>query len=1040
MPLAVHTLPLASPALPCLARWLLPRLDTATPESNADALVLLPSQRACVQLAHALLEQSDRPALVLPRFATPGQFIAELADLADPAAAHRASDLPDLALRPLLLAPRLARLDWLRDRPEAAAGLAVELIALFDEVRLARLDAPVLDARDDASLRAGAEPGAEEVLQADLERIRAAWRLYRELMPRDQIDHWRHGAERAGERWPGTPPPLVVVAHLGRLHRVAADLLRALADAGSDVRWVTFAADDPRSLALLATYRDERAAAHPLAVVADIAARLGVAPAAAPALPGADLPARLDALGRERLDADWSGRLALRSCRDPEHESRVVARTVCVELAAAQREGRPAPRILVATADRGLAARIAAQLEDAGVALDDSRGRPLATLPAGRLLLSMLRTVVEGWPYTTLLELLTHPDVRCGTAAQRPSHAVKVLVLEAAVRRAARARRGLEPLLAIAAQDDLAATGTRSGWSLQEFVADVDAGLAPLSGLAAGAVAWRDVLAAIAAVWRVLVPQRPLDGDPEPRFAYDDLGALAGLLDALGAADAWLQPAPLADIAAAIGDLLAGPACEVRPHRRRELPVRLLGLVEARLEHADLLVLAGMAQEVFPGRLARPLLLADRVRRSVGLEHWRLQAARAGELFLRLLHGADRLVMTWPRERDGRPALASPLLQRLLLSAPAEAQQEADEPRLYRKTLPDGARLVAAEAAYRAEPEPIPAPAVPPPPRLSHSALQNFRECPYRFLMANALALRRPDPVEAAFTAADAGSLAHAVMQRWLAVGGPGSAALAVGDRPAARKCLLAAAQAVYRQQGKHLPGAAVSLQALLALADDLVEHEARRAEAWTPGALECRFTVTVGQAAAWLSEASGEPVDDVPQTWRAFELSGVLDRVDRRRDGSAAVAVIDYKTGVVPSRTSVRDGRELQIHLYALAVEAGAVEGLPAAAGSPWRVDHAGYYGLRRLGLGLPAPPHLDAREDLVGGVRAILSQTLAILDPQTTYALVPQWQSEAASGQLPCRICEVRGICRVEERDTTPALAARLGALLAQPPRVTP
>ena len=34
--------------------------------------------------------------------------------------------------------PPLADLPWLADRPEAAAGLAAELVALFDEVRLAR--------------------------------------------------------------------------------------------------------------------------------------------------------------------------------------------------------------------------------------------------------------------------------------------------------------------------------------------------------------------------------------------------------------------------------------------------------------------------------------------------------------------------------------------------------------------------------------------------------------------------------------------------------------------------------------------------------------------------------------------------------------------------------------------------------------------------------------------------------------------------------------------------------------------------------------
>jgi len=66
---------------------------------------------------------------------------------------------------------------------------------------------------------------------------------------------------------------------------------------------------------------------------------------------------------------------------------------------------------------------------------------------------------------------------------------------------------------------------------------------------------------------------------------------------------------------------------------------------------------------------------------------------------------------------------------------------------------------------------------------------------------------------------------------------------------------------------------------------------------------------------------------------------------------------------------------------------------------------------------------------------VRTILAQALAILDPAVPYALVPDWRDLDATGQLPCRTCEFRGVCRLEERDTGPALSARLAALLTAP-----
>ena len=45
-----------------------------------------------------------------------------------------------------------AALPWLAERPEAAPGLAAELVTLFDEVRLARRDAWVLEGADDEAL------------------------------------------------------------------------------------------------------------------------------------------------------------------------------------------------------------------------------------------------------------------------------------------------------------------------------------------------------------------------------------------------------------------------------------------------------------------------------------------------------------------------------------------------------------------------------------------------------------------------------------------------------------------------------------------------------------------------------------------------------------------------------------------------------------------------------------------------------------------------------------------------------------------------
>ncbi|MBD3221392.1 hypothetical protein GF314_09125 [bacterium] len=1012
MPTTLDILPVDEPALPSLARWLLAHRPGPGPEDLADALVLLPSQRACGQLQHALLEASGEGALLLPWITTPGRLALELADLVGAAS----TDVEDPALRRLILAPALARLDWLRERPEAAGGLAAELVGLFDEVRFAGRASLLDGGTDDEALLRHVEAGGEHVLRTDLARIRQAWRLYRAAIDRDHVDRALEALASAAARWPGDRPAMVVAAHLGRLDRVTGQLLAALAGAGTPVHWLTLGADTPRARLLLATYRDAASPVHPLATARLLAERqCGVLPDV-PVVAGDDLAARLDALGADREALRPGGAIDLRACRDPEHESRVVAATVCDAL----READPVPEVVVASPDRDLAARIAAQLREAGIDVDDTRGRSLATLPAGRLLREVLRTVTGGWPFGAVIELLTHPYVRLPLSDARPGHAVRTRLLETAIRRASRARAGRETLARIAADED----ADRERTMLTPLVTALAEALAPLDRLRAGAITWPAFLAAVREVWSTVAPARPLDGDAEPHGDHDDVGAVDDLLGRLETLADRLATAPLTELAATFGELLR--EVEVRPRRQRHLPVRVMGLVEARLERADLLVLAGLAQDVFPGSLPRPLFLGDRVRRALGLEHWRAKAGRDAELLLRLLEAGARVSITWPLERDGRPSLPSPLVQRLVLVA-AEPPPPAAEPVAHRRTDVPTAAMVAAERAFRAEPEPIPAPAVVPPARLSHTALQNYRECPYRFLMSHGLGLRRQDELEAEFTAREQGRLAHAVMERWLAPDGPAVQALAAGDAATAGHELAVAIDGI-GDEASGLPGAAVALQDLRALAPELVAHEIARLSAWRPVVLEARFELTLGDVATWL-EREGIDAPAVAGRWAATPLTGAIDRVDVARDGSPRAVVVDYKTGAIPTRKGVSEGRELQLALYALAVEVGAVDGLPAHDDG-WRLAEGGFYRLRRRDRGLQVV--LDGRDALATGVGIILEQALAVLDPEVPFALVPGWQEGDATGRLPCEHCEFRGVCRLEERDTSTTLSARLARLL--------
>ena len=98
-------------------------------------------------------------------------------------------------------------------------------------------------------------------------------------------------------------------------------------------------------------------------------------------------------------------------------------------------------------------------------------------------------------------------------------------------------------------------------------------------------------------------------------------------------------------------------------------------------------------------------------------------------------------------------------------------------------------------------------------------------------------------------------------------------------------------------------------------------------------------------------------------------------------------------------------------------------------------RVDHGGYYALRVQSTGLPRTPQLvlDAagRRVAAAGARLLVAEALRCLDRDEPFGLVPLEGLPGGRG-LPCRVCEFRAVCRLEERPQPPEVATRLATLL--------
>lgn len=1037
MSIVVHRVPFAADLLRRLAADVLRAAPNADAGDLGDVLVLLPSARACKTLGRILLEQSGRDGLLLPRILTADQWAGEAAlglGLSE-------AELPDDRVRSLILAREMLDLPWLAERPENAPALAAEFLDFFDEARRHRRDGLLLRSPSLEAVLEKSEPQEAEIVAGDLERARQVWRLYRDRVPRDRTDLAVGTAGElarrleAGAPIPGRRHALAVAAGFGRVDPLRLDVLRAALATADDSRLYLPEADTRLSRYFLATWGAVEAGApatDPLAGARRIARAFDAANDSAEAGPST-LHERLQALGPGADLLAPAGPIELLPCGDSESESRVVCDRVA-GLLDAHREAPP--RIAVAVNDPDLAERIFAQLTDAGLDVDSTHGRPLAVQAAGLLLRFVLRAAVTGLRAEPLLDVLTHPYVRLTEGDEDDGeHGRWTLQLEQMFRRDLGPEGGLGGLHRRAEDRDQVALDLfdRHGAGLVGFVTAIADAFEPLLEFGTDAqglrrAGWRELLDAVETCWNRLAPKHPLRADAERQ----DVQKAAQLLQDLRWQAARLPAVTLNEFAADLGRLLA--AENVAANRRPHLPVLLTGLVEARLERYDHLIVAGLREGVFPMRTRRPLLLTGKTRRRLGLPVWQEEQARDAELFLRLLHAAPRVLLTWPVEDQGQPALPSPLVSRLLLALGADPQPAAAAP-LWRKEEIPQATIDERQRTFASEPLDVALTATARPRReLSWSALRLWRDCPYRFLLERGFALRKPEEVRAEFGRKEYGRLVHDVLKQWMTPQGEGWFALADGDAGKAEALLHEQAAAAFLPGSRELPVRKLWFDTFENLAPRLVRAEIERFATWRPVALERRFALPVADLVRWIAAQSAalglDP--DLPREVPAdLLLTGGIDRVDRSETGDATLAVLDYKTGKMPTAKSIEQHEELQVILYAAALEAGALAADPEGP-VQGTVAEAIYYPLEGDEAGPPAKPHVvagegDGRLLLVEGAATVVRLACAAAAADVHHPLLPRARRGEGPAGLPCRWCDFRGVCRIEERDGLDAGTAR-------------
>ena len=545
---------------------------------------------------------------------------------------------------------------------------------------------------------------------------------------------------------------------------------------------------------------------------------------------------------------------------DPAAEAQAIA------LALREAVETPERTAALVTPDRMLAARVSALLDRWGIAADDSAGRPLSQTPAGTLLLGIAAAAAEDLAPVPLLALVKHPLVGGeGDARLGWLDAVRTLDL---------ALRGPRPPAGLHGLDEhFREIGE---WQRVRGV------VAPLDGMLRSALPLNKFAERLAQAVAALAGDAAWRGQ-DGRMAAELVAELQALEDgatlAVGAADAVPLLRQLLD------------ERPVRPPYGGHPRVFIWGLLEARLQQADLMVLGGLNEGVWPALPAPDPWLAPKIRANLGMPGLEFRTGLAAHDFASAL-GAPQVLITRARRDSRSPTIAS----RFWLRLRAMTGGLARDTRLERlaATLDDPGLP---QPVSRPRPSP---PAEQRPRRISVTAVDRLKADPFAFYAQSMLGLRSLDPVDADHSAAWKGTAVHAVLEQWLAQ-----------DQCDPAK-LMPRARALLDGEGIH-PMLRALWQPRLVEAIRWIEQQeqANRASGRVP----------------LKAEACGET------TIEGVAVHGKADRIDRLATGG--LAILDYKTGKAPAQKAVDAGFALQLGLLGLIARAGGfadVAGIPEA------------------------------------------------------------------------------------------------------------
>ncbi len=565
------------------------------------------------------------------------------------------------------------------------------------------------------------------------------------------------------------------------------------------------------------------------------------------------------------------GRVAALECETPGHEAQVIALAMRAALEV------PGQTAALVTPDRDLARRVVALLARWDILADDSAGQPLSATPNGGLILALATAVSSDFAPVALLSLLKHPLVMAGEGRLAWLDGVRALDLAL---RGPRPSSGLTGITAFLGSGQLHERDARA--KVAEWWCAVVPLLAPVAsiftesclGLPTALIVLREALQALCGdvIWAGAAGHAAAK-------VFEQLEALGG--DGPGDLTRNSFSALLRDVMAEIA---------VRPSGALHPRLFIWGLLEAKLQTADVMILGGLNEGVWPALPAPDPWLAPAIRLKLGLPTLERRIGLAAHDMVGAM-GARDVLLTRAKRDASAPAIPSRFWLRLQaftggLPVPDVAydalahaiDQPPHPPNLTKRPAPK------VDAAHR-------------PKTINVTDVDALGADPFAFYAKAILKLRALDPVDAEPSAAWRGSLIHGALEDWA-------------------------------KQDNYHPDRIIT------------RFEARFAAAALHPLLTTLWLPRFRQAAAWIAQQ----VSDARAVGRAplaAELKGQLllggitlkarlDRVDQMAQG--ALAILDYKTGDPPKAAQIAAGYARQLGLIGLMADRGAFAGLSGA------------------------------------------------------------------------------------------------------------